>query len=154
MSSCFRWERQLDGKKAILFGGPGNGGRGSGEAQYGWEGRVVIRGAISYTLHFMYCFDSLRQPMPPGMPGPPDYRGGSKPEPRHQQHGGKCSPLLKSRHKERRDASCFFSVVTILAQFRAVPVHGYLVIIWGDISVQAVGEEQEGGHRPRKSTLL
>ena len=35
-----------------------------GGAKYGWEGRVVIRGAeISHTLRFMYCFDSLQQPM-------------------------------------------------------------------------------------------
>ena len=68
----------------------------------------------------------------------------------HDINTGKMFSSLE-QNKERGDASCFFSVVTVLAQFRAVPVHGYLVIIWGDISVQAGAGAGGAGKFPGKA---
>ena len=74
---------------------------GARRLRAGGKGRVVMRGIISHTIHFMCYFDSLRYScFSRNIPGPPDYRRDSGPEPQQQQ-GGRCPPLSTGRQNER-----------------------------------------------------
>ena len=125
-----------------------------GGAKYGWEGWVVITGAeISHTLRFMYCFDSLRQPMLPQEYQDPQTTVEAQ-DRSHDINTGKMFSSLE-QNKERGDASCFFSVVTVLAQFCAVPVHGYPChhLRWHQC-VDCWSRSRGAGRNPRKGTVL
>ena len=119
----------------------------------GREGMGANEGRSRTLVLYVFVLTVSSPNVTPGIPGPPDYRRGSRPELR-QQHG---EDVLRSFHAEqnerclsvltprtvlkgvkrkdvprtshhpvqRGDASCFFFVVTVPAQFRAVPAHGY-----------------------------
>ena len=58
----------VDEKEAVLLRGPGNGGYGSEEAaNTGGKGRVVMRGILSHTFHFMYYLAVCDTNVSPGI---------------------------------------------------------------------------------------
>ena len=58
----------VDEKEAVLLRGPGNGGYGSEEAaNTGGKGRVVMRGILSHTFHFMYYLTVCDTNVSPGI---------------------------------------------------------------------------------------
>ena len=74
----------------------GQGGCKTRVGRGGW----VMRGIFSH-FSFHVLFSSLRyQCFSRNIPGPPDYRRDSGPEPQQQQ-GGRCPPLSSGRQNER-----------------------------------------------------
>ena len=124
-----QWDRQLDEKEAVLFGGPGNGWAWErGGCNTGGKGRVVMRGIISHTFHFMYYFDSLRyQCFSRNTTRATRYRRG--PRPGHNTNTGEMSHLPVLSQKGRW-APAVSSSLLLSWPSPSCPGHGYLVIIW------------------------
>ena len=86
---------------------------GARRLRTGGKGRVVMRGILSHTIHFMCYFDSLRYSC-----FSRKYQGHQIPWRAKQSHNtntGEMSHLLQ-RNKREVGASCFFLAVVVLAQ--------------------------------------
>ena len=144
----------VDEKEAVLLRGPGNGGYGSEEAaNTGGKGRVVMRGILSHTIHFMCYFDSLRYSC-----FSRKYQGHQIPWRAKQSHNtntGEMSHLLQQLTKGRW-APAVSSSLLLSWPSPSCPGHGCLISSssGGDTSMQARAGAGGAGHFPGTASVI